>query len=268
MPGAICFDLGGTLVDRARDRDLSAHWARHGVRLPQSAAAAAIYRADRLFMERHADLWRRADADFAYRYWAEVHGALGLPCPPIEICSGWGGPYRLYPDACRALRELRQAGRRMALISNWDATGLDVLRMTGLTPYFEVVAFSEAVGCSKPARELFLWAARRLGLPPEDCIHVGDNYWDDVVGAGAAGMGALLLHRHPEWSAAPSAAAGVPIAADLGAALPYLLGPQTCVSAGSRASRHGAPGRGATAGLGPAAATTAGPLPSGTAVYS
>lgn len=268
MAGALCFDLGGTLVDRARDRDLCAHWALHGVRLPQAAASAAIYRADRMFMEAHADLWRRADAEFAHHYWAEVHAGLGLPCPAITICAAWGGPYRLYPDACRALRELGRSGQRLALISNWDATGLDVLRTTGLTPYFEVVAFSQAVGACKPGRELFRWTAERLGLAPEECIHIGDNYWDDVVGATEAGMRALLLHRHPEWSAMPAVSAGVPVATNLDAALPYLLGPQTCASAGSRASRHGVPAAGATAGRGPAATTTGGPLRSGTAVHS
>jgi FMN phosphatase YigB (HAD superfamily) len=47
---------------------------------------------------------------------------------------------------------------------------------------------------------------------------VGDNARDDVVGGSAAGMGAVLLHRHPEWRAAPALPAATCILRDLEAA--------------------------------------------------
>ena len=60
----------------------------------------------------------------------------------------------MYPDAWTALRQLRAAGCRLALISNWDDTAGQVLRATGLYGYFEVVAVSTEVGWEKPAPQI------------------------------------------------------------------------------------------------------------------
>lgn len=225
MRQAVCFDLGGTLVDRSRPRDLRTYWSGRGVHLRQRDAEAVLYRVDRMFMEHHPDLWRRAARDFQRRYWGLVHAELGLVAPPEAVCAAWGGPWNVYPDAWTALRQLRAAGCRLALISNWDDTAGQVLRATGLYGYFEVVAVSTEVGWEKPAPEIFAWTAARLGLDPRACVHVGDNCWDDVLGAREAGMKPVLVHRHPEWHALPALPAEASVVRDLACAVPYLLRP-------------------------------------------
>ena len=52
---------------------------------------------------------------------------------------------------------------------------------------------SEVVGMEKPDRAIFLEACRRLGLPPEACLYVGDLYPVDYLGARSAGLSGILL---------------------------------------------------------------------------
>jgi HAD superfamily hydrolase (TIGR01493 family) len=203
MRRAVCLDLGGTLVERRRHLDLVAYWRLRGVCIDPQAAAAAIHRVDHAFMQHLPDLWREAGARFHARYWPEVHRGLGLPSPDPAVAARWGGPWRCFPDALPTVWALRRAGLALALVSNWDDSGHMVLRETGLAGAFAAVVLSCEEGCSKPDPRLFLTAAARLGVPPQECLHVGDNPWDDLVGAARAGMGAALLHRHPEWLPPP-----------------------------------------------------------------
>lgn len=212
---ALLFDLGGTLIDRRRDRDCARWWAAQGVRVEPRAVAAAVYRADHRFMEEAPDLWHAQGPAFLRRYWATVHRMLGLPPPPADVCAAWGGSWLRHPDAVAALTLARTRGARLALVSNWDATGWDVLRGLDLLRHFEVVALSAELGREKPDPAIFLWTAARLGLPPDRCAHIGDNAWDDAEGASGAGMGAVLLHRHPEWAPLPHVPSHVPVACDL-----------------------------------------------------
>ncbi|MCI4343004.1 MAG: HAD family hydrolase [Thermoplasmata archaeon] len=58
-------------------------------------------------------------------------------------------------------------------------------------PFLHIVTSCE-VGRAKPAPEIFRDAARRLGLPPHEILHVGDRWELDVEGAQEAGYGAVL----------------------------------------------------------------------------
>ena len=62
---------------------------------------------------------------------------------------------------------------------------LDNLRRAGLAAYFEVVASGEDVANGKPAPDIFLLAAQRLGLAPEECY-----VFEDSINGARAGMAA------------------------------------------------------------------------------
>ena len=62
-------------------------------------------------------------------------------------------------------------------------------------PYGSLVAFafSDEVGHSKPHRAMFAAAAEQLDVPIESMIHIGDRDHNDVQGAHALGMKAILF---------------------------------------------------------------------------
>lgn len=91
------------------------------------------------------------------------------------------------------LQRLLDEGYRLAVISNADGRVEEVLAGVGLRHYFEFVIDSEIVGMEKPDPAIFREGCRRLGLPPEACLYVGDLYPVDYLGARSAGLNAILL---------------------------------------------------------------------------
>jgi len=103
--------------------------------------------------------------------------------------------FRLYDDVVPTLERLKADGYRMCIVSNWDYGLHRVVGQLGLTPYFDHVLASLEEGAEKPDPELFRIALRRAGVSANEVIHIGDRPVDDIEGAHAAGIAALLLDR-------------------------------------------------------------------------
>lgn len=100
-----------------------------------------------------------------------------------------------FEDVFPALDTLKELGIRLAVLSNWDYSLHRILANTGLTPYFETVVASLEEGVEKPEPAIFRAVLDRLGVGPEEVVHVGDNPLDDLVGAQQFGIRALLIDR-------------------------------------------------------------------------
>ena len=87
-------------------------------------------------------------------------------------------------EAVRALAERWPLG--LASSSNRELIDL-VLEESGLAPLFAATVSSEEVDRGKPAPDVYLEAARRLGVPPEECVAVEDS-GAGIRSAQAAGM--------------------------------------------------------------------------------
>ena len=87
--------------------------------------------------------------------------ALGPGGPELLPALGDAISYRLYPDALYALDRLRDAGLRVAVLSNWDASLHDALGRLGVADRFAAVVVSAEIGAEKPAPEAFAAVARR-----------------------------------------------------------------------------------------------------------
>ncbi|MDE2237671.1 MAG: HAD family hydrolase, partial [Elusimicrobia bacterium] len=86
---------------------------------------------------------------------------------------------------------------RLGIVSNFYGNLQSVLASEDLAGYFDAVADSGVVGRVKPDREIFLHAARALGLTPADCLMVGDSVPRDMKGAEGLGMRHALLAPNP-----------------------------------------------------------------------
>ena len=84
---------------------------------------------------------------------------------------------------------------KVALLSNADEDFLtSCLQRNDL--HFKHVLSSERARAIKPNPEIFLKMARRLRLPPEQILYVGDNPIPDVLGPARAGMRAAWVNRN------------------------------------------------------------------------
>ncbi|MGH2625485.1 MAG: beta-phosphoglucomutase, partial [Anaerolineales bacterium] len=82
-------------------------------------------------------------------------------------------PSDLLPGVAGLLREIRQAGMAIAVASSSRNAG-QVIEALGLQTWIDVLCDGSSGEQSKPAPDLFLEAARRLGVPPTECVAVED----------------------------------------------------------------------------------------------
>jgi epoxide hydrolase-like predicted phosphatase len=90
-----------------------------------------------------------------------------------------------------AVRAARDSGIRTGLVSNsWSTSHYD---RDLLVQLFDIAVISAEVGLHKPQPEIYLLAAKRLGVEPERCVFI-DDLRENCAGAEAVGMTAIL-HR-------------------------------------------------------------------------
>ncbi len=101
------------------------------------------------------------------------------------------------PGAVDAVRRLEAKGLRLAVASSSNRELIDaVLARLEVTDSFEVTVSSEEVARGKPAPDVYLEAARRLGVEPARCMAVEDSA-SGIRAAHAAGMRVVAYpNRH------------------------------------------------------------------------
>jgi beta-phosphoglucomutase len=116
-------------------------------------------------------------AERHWRAYLEQHGMARMP--------GLDGLLALF----------RRRGIPFALATNSDGIyARDCLRLSGVEADFPVVVTHDQVRRGKPEPDLFLEAARRLGVPPADCLALEDSA-TGLAAALAAGTIAILVQR-------------------------------------------------------------------------
>jgi HAD superfamily hydrolase (TIGR01549 family) len=113
----------------------------------------------------------------------------------VELVREWERHenFFLYDDTLPTLAELRRHGLRIGLVSNGQRDLDEFARHHSLD--VDVCVGSLRHGRVKPHRSIFEAALTALGTGPQDAAMVGDSYADDIAGARALGMRAILLDR-------------------------------------------------------------------------
>ena len=102
---------------------------------------------------------------------------------------------KAWPDALPALRALRDAGIRMALLSNFSAPMLDAgVANSGLQGLFEPHLSTDRVGAYKPDPRAYRMAVDAFGALPEEILFVAFGGWD-AAGAKAFGFPTFWVNR-------------------------------------------------------------------------
>jgi putative hydrolase of the HAD superfamily len=195
---AVTFDVGGTLIEvwPSVGHVYAEAAARHGIKRLSARALDRRFKA----AWRAATNFRHSRSDWAALVDATFRGLTDRPPSQTffaELYDRFAEPdaWRIYKDVIPTLEGLMARGLRLGVISNWDERLRPLLGRLKLAGYFEVIIVSREVGSPKPSRGIFEHAVRKLGLPPEAVLHVGDSLAMDVSGARGAGLQALLLHR-------------------------------------------------------------------------
>jgi HAD superfamily hydrolase (TIGR01549 family) len=120
----------------------------------------------------HAELMQR----FFQRFWNEDNWAV-------------------FPEVRQVLPALRARGLRLGILSNAPTNLPGFLDRLGISPYLDFKVVSATEGVKKPDRRIFEVALARAGVAPHEALHVGDMYFEDILGGRAVGLQTLLMER-------------------------------------------------------------------------
>jgi putative hydrolase of the HAD superfamily len=128
-----------------------------------------------------------------------------------DLFEHFGGPeaWQLFPDTLPTMRGIRRLHGRVGIVSNFDGRLLQLCDGLGLTPHVDSIVMSSRVGFAKPDPRIFRCALSALDVRANETLHVGDSRAEDVEGARAAGLRAVLIDRDGEQTAAPDCVAGL-----------------------------------------------------------
>lgn len=189
---AVLLDALGTIVE------LEPPWiglrAALGDETPEEDLVAAV-RAEMAYYKAHSHEGRDPEslADLRERSAAVLSEHLGREVPVEVLVESIR--FQAYPDAVSLLEELRGRGVPAVCVSNWDCSLAEVLDRCGLAPLLDGVVSSAEAGALKPDPAIFALALDLAGCDPEEALHVGDTVEEDIEGARASGVRALLVDR-------------------------------------------------------------------------
>ncbi|MCX5740973.1 MAG: HAD family hydrolase [Proteobacteria bacterium] len=189
----VTFDAGQTLVEL--DLDFLSH------RLAERAGIAV---APTVLGQAATEGWRVHDrrvAEGAAHPWRELMaallGAAGISQAQVPELVEWlwsqQPRHNLWrkpiPAMVALARALAADGVRVAVLSNSEGHIRELLEEIAIADPFAAIVDSGVFGIAKPDPRIFAHALARLGVDPTDacCVHVGDSYPADVLGALGAG---------------------------------------------------------------------------------
>ena len=208
LPRAILFDLDDTLIRAYAQpeeawRRLLGLFAEH----LDARDAESIERVRRAVMEEARAFW--SDAAAAAKWRLDIAGArrlsvrrglarLGKADDALadRIADAFTemrrSEYRLYPDAHPTVDALREAGVRLALVTNGaSVVQRDKIMRFELAHRFDHIQIEGEFGQGKPELAVYRHALERLGVDASDAWMVGDNYEWEVVAPQRLGMSGI-----------------------------------------------------------------------------
>ena len=208
MPAAVVFDLDGVLMDSEQ------RWNGAKEALVRESGGRWVEEAPTVMMGMSSLEWS-----------AYLRDALGVPMDLQAISrdvvrrmeEGYRRELPLLPGAESAVRVLAERWP-LALASSSNREIIDlVIELAGFGDAFRVTVSSEEVERGKPAPDVYLRAARELGVDPARCVAIEDSS-NGLRAAAAARMAVIAVpnpHYPPDRDALSLAAATVPVVGDV-----------------------------------------------------
>jgi putative hydrolase of the HAD superfamily len=192
---AVLFDWGGTLATW-HDIDLYAVW-RSVAELIDDARADEL--AARL-VEAESSMWLRSRDEHLSSTLEDVcllADVVMTPAALAEYERQWHPHTELEPDAVQTLRDIRDRGLKIGVLSNtiWSRRRHEeIFARDGVLELLDGAVYTSEIPYTKPHPEAFLTAMKAVEVSdPARCLFVGDRLFDDVWGAQNVGMRAAHI---------------------------------------------------------------------------
>ncbi len=211
MIKAIFFDWFNTLVhfEPTRAELYRQAFQQFGIELPSRAALRGILHADFSYFQENtkSPVEERSVEEQAEVYSCYPKAILAeagieadekLPFKVLAIVRKEAErlTFVLFDDVLPTLKLLKKRGLALGLLTNATKDMLSLYHKLGLEDYLDFVVTSREAGADKPEPPIFLAALERAGVEAFEALHVGDQYYLDVVGARGVGIGPVLIDRY------------------------------------------------------------------------
>jgi putative hydrolase of the HAD superfamily len=201
------FDLDGTLFDHHGSASEGVNFLVRSLGVEPSDQTRSLW-----FAVEDDGFRKWSNGEFSFqeqrRYRLRtVLPALGVNVPDDNaldlLFDTYLGAYRAawkaFPGAAEALQAVRARSLTVGVLTNGSQEQqTSKLRSTGLYDLVDVVCTAEELGLWKPDPRAFHEFAHRLGVAPSECLFVGDHPDQDIAGATAAGMPAVIVDHYTE----------------------------------------------------------------------
>ncbi|WP_077601553.1 HAD family hydrolase [Oceanobacillus sojae] len=199
----VWFDLGYTLVYVNREEKYQQKPQRYGVNISIEELKQGFHVTDKYFMREFPGLLSKKYELYAASYYKALHEYLNLDSEldfkqltkPADESSP-KGRWIAFEDTIPTLQKLREQGVSIGLISNWNHTAREVLKETGIFKYLDHIVISSEVDVEKPNEQIFNIALDEAGVTTEECLYIGDNYYDDAIGSSKVGMKSIIINPY------------------------------------------------------------------------
>ena len=204
---AVTFDMGHTLLLPRRPLGETCARAAEkiGFRLEPVLAGVRFMDAWHTAQKVHVGLLFGTDLENGKLFWhhvirlamQEFHlRAVALDQLTDDLYGVFGDPetWQVNPAWPLVRDELRRRRVRIGVVSNWDIRLAEILRCLGIFAEFDAITISAEQAVEKPDAAIFRAAWTALGARPEEVLHIGDSWRDDVCGAAAAGLHAVWFN--------------------------------------------------------------------------
>ena len=103
--------------------------------------------------------------------------------------------WQVFDDTVEVLEKLKNK-YKLGIITNGDGIQQrQKMENTRLNNYFSEIIISSEVGASKPKKEIFEIACKKIKEDPKNCLMIGDIYKLDIEGAVNTGLNAIWINR-------------------------------------------------------------------------
>jgi putative hydrolase of the HAD superfamily len=201
---AIFFDFGDTLASTTPSyfKRIATALRLAGYSISDREFELAYLKTDYEIYEKYITLGKITPREYVEWFFPILCRYLSLEGDPYEIRARMRQLLKdikygrvLAPGTAGLLDLLHEKGFILAVISNNDGKTEEKCEDLGIREYFQFIADSTKLAMAKPDARIFHFVLDKLGLSPNEVIHVGDLYGSDVMGGMSAGLDVIWLNN-------------------------------------------------------------------------
>ncbi len=193
------FDLYGTLADIKTDEGKDSLWSEYAVLLAESEGKRVrdeYLAICKEYSDARTHKFVEFDLLLVFERMLQSRGMDKSIAPEIarKFRLASREKLRLFPYVKDILKGLKERGAGVYLVSNAQACfTVDELNELGISSLFDGILISSDAGVKKPDTKIFDIAFDKFSICKNECVYVGNDLHDDVLGASGAGLKTVYI---------------------------------------------------------------------------